>query len=123
MKIGSLYRFDLSVRTYTFRDKNENIQKYNMFYVIGRNKHEYTHHNGLLAKTPEVAARYFISALERLPRHIEETQKNKEKFETDIPVLQKILEGTWNNLPKLQKLKSELASLDRKIMTTLAEIN
>jgi predicted nucleic acid-binding Zn-ribbon protein len=70
-----------------------------------------------------VAARYFISALEHLSRHIEETQKRIDRMENDIPVLHKILEGTWNNATKLQNLKSELAALDRKIMTTLAEIN
>jgi len=122
MKIGTLYRFDLAVRTYTFRDKNEKTQKYNMFYVVGKNKQEYVHHNGLLAKTPEVAARYFISALENLPRHIEEAQRNIDNFENDIPVLLKILEGTWNNAPKLHHLKSELAALDRKIMATLSSI-
>jgi hypothetical protein len=122
MKIGSLYRFDLAVRTYTYRDKNEKVQKFNMFYVIGKNKHEYMHHSGLLAKTPETAARYFISALEHLPRHIEETQRNIDKLENDIPVLLKILEDAWNNAPKLQKLKSELAALDRKITTTLNQL-
>ncbi|MCL2142562.1 MAG: hypothetical protein FWH46_06825 [Methanimicrococcus sp.] len=122
MKIGTLFRFELEVRTYSFRDKNDNAQKYNMFYVIGNNKKEYIHHHGLLAKTPETAARYFISALEHLPRQIEETQKNIDKMENDIPILYKILESQWNNAPKLQKFKSELAALDRKIMTTLAEI-
>jgi len=119
MKIGTLFRFELAVRTYSFRDKNDNAQKYNMFYVIGNNKKEYIHHNGLLAKTPEIAALYFISALEHLPRLIEETQKNIEKMETDIPILYRILETQWNNAPKLQKLKSELAALDRKIMVSI----
>jgi hypothetical protein len=36
--------------------------------------------------------------------------------------MEKILENTWNNAQKLQKLKHELAALDRKIMATLTEI-
>jgi hypothetical protein len=118
LKIGSLYRFTLSVRT--FRDRND--KKYNLFYVIGNNEHRYMHNHGHIAKTPEIAARYFISALGHLPRKIEEVQKNIETMENDIPVLEKILENQWNNAPKLQKLKSELSALDRKIMTTLSSI-
>ena len=114
-KIGSLFRFDISVCTY--RDnKNE---KYNLFYVIGKNGYKYTHNSGYMASTPETAARFFLSALERIPNLIEKSKNYIEKMENDIPVLEKILETSWNNAPKLQKLKLELSALDRKIRAKL----
>jgi hypothetical protein len=119
VKIGKLYRFDIAVCTY----KDYQNEKYNLFYVIGKNGYLYSHNNGYLATSPESAARYFISAIDKIPHFIEHSEKSIKKMENDIPVLQKILENTWNNAPKLQKLKSDLAALDRKIMTTLAEVN
>jgi hypothetical protein len=118
MKIGKLFDFDLAVKTY----KDYDNKRYNMFFIIGRNGYMYTHNSGYLAETPEKASRYFISALERIPRFIENSKKDIEKMEQDIPILEKILENTWNNAPKLQKVKTELAALDRKIMATLSEI-
>jgi hypothetical protein len=115
VKIGKLYGFDLAVCTY----RGYREEKYSLFYVIGKNGRLYSHNNGYLASSPETAARYFISALERLPRLIENTASNIQRLKNDIPVLQKILENTWNHASKLQKLKSELAAIDRKIMKQL----
>jgi len=119
VKIGKLFRFDLAVRT--FNDHND--ERYNLFYIIGKNNHEYAHNHGYLAETPETAVRHFISALERLPRLIEQSENHIERMETDIPVLEKILKTTWNNSPKLQKLKADLDALDRKISVSLNQIN
>jgi len=113
--IGKLFRFDLVVRSY--HDMEE--KKHNRFYIVGANGYKYLHNHGHLAKTPEKAAYYFVYALEHLPRLIEYAKKQIELLETNIPVLEKILETTWNNAPKLQKIRNELAAIDRKIKNAL----
>lgn len=119
IKIGQLFKFDIAVQS-SYNMKNE---RYNSFFVIGGNNKLYTHYYGNLGETPETAARYFINALEHLPRLMEDTQKKIVSLENDIPVLQKILNDKWNNSVKLQKLKIELASLERKIKSSLQTIN
>jgi len=119
VKIGKLFRFDLAVCT----NKNYKDQKCNLFCVIGKNDYSYIHNHGYLAGTPEVAAHHFMSALERIPRQIEQAKADIQWMEQDIPVLQKILEDTWNNAPKLQKLKTELDAVERKIGMSLDLIN
>jgi hypothetical protein len=117
--IGKLFGFDLAVRSYRgYKD-----EKNNLFFVIGKNGSEYFHNSGILSDIPEKAARFFVSAFEQIPRLIESTKKDVKSLENDVPVLEKILENTWNNAPKLQKLKTELEVLDRKIGMTLDAIN
>ena len=118
-KIGALYRFDIAICT----RKDTKGNSYNAFYTIGKNLNLYSHNHGILASKPETAVNYFISALEHLPRLIEQTKNSIENREKDIPVLEKILENTWNNASKLQKLKTELDTLDRKISISLESIN
>jgi N12 class adenine-specific DNA methylase len=117
--IGQIFKFDIAVRS----GHNMKNEKENRFYVTGENDRLYFHHYGRIGETPETAARYFISALDHIPGLIDDAQKEIRKMENDIPVLQKILNGKWNNAGKLQKLKIELASLERKIKSSLQSIN
>ena len=97
--------------------------KDNRFYVIGQSGYRYCHNSGMLSGKPETVAYNFIRALEKLPRMMEEKQKEIEAMETDIPVLQRILEEKWDKMLKLQHLNMELDTLERKIKNTLAVIN
>jgi hypothetical protein len=80
VKIGTLFRFSLAVHTISGL-KNE---RRNLFYVIGANGYEYSHHAGHLAGTPETATRCFIAALERLPRLMEQSENMIYNFERKI---------------------------------------
>ena len=117
--IGLLHGFELAAATISRED--EMID--NRFYVIGKSGYRYCHNSGILSGKAETVAYSFIRALEKLPNMMAEKQKEIEAMETDVPVLQRILEEKWDKTLKLQHLNMELDTLERKIKTTLALIN
>ena len=73
-----------------------------------------------MAKDPETAAINFLKALEKLPGYIEQEQKKIVELKKDLPVLQEIVNGSWNKENRLSELKTELAAVERKIMLSIA---
>ena len=91
----------------------------NRFVIEGNYK--YTYNNGHLAMAdPVAAARNFLNALERIPSIIEQYKGKNEILEREIPQLQEIAGKVWKKEDELKQLKSELATLDRKIQLELA---
>ena len=50
---------------------------------------------------------------------IENHQVQNEKLRKDIPVLQEVVNGKWRKEDELNKLKTELSVLERKIKVSL----
>lgn len=63
----------------------------------------------------------FLNALEKLPAYIEQEQKKIAEIQKDVPVLQEVLNGTWSKESRLSELKTELASVERKIHLSMKE--
>ena len=66
------------------------------------------------------AAMNFLNALERIPQIVEQYKAKNETHETNLPVLQEVAGKTWRKEDELKGLKTELATLDRKIQLELA---
>ncbi len=79
----------------------------------------YTHNNGHLANDPQLACMNFLSALEKIPKVIENHEHELEKVKRDVETYKAIASGEWNKEGELRKLKSELSELDRKISLTI----
>lgn len=62
----------------------------------------------------------FVNALERLPEIIRQYEERTEKMRKDVPLLKAIIAKPWGKEDELKALKSELATLDRKITAELA---
>lgn len=118
-EIGSLYGFQLLVKTEVSEKEGVDI-RVNRFLIQGEGNIKYTYNNGIMAKDPETASINFLKALEKLPGYIEQEQKKIVELRKDLPVLQEIVNGTWNKESKLSELKTELAAVDRKIMLSIA---
>jgi selenophosphate synthase len=118
-EIGSLYGFQLLVKTEVSEKEGVDI-RVNRFLIQGEGNIKYTFNNGIMAKDPETATMNFLKALEKLPGYIEQEQKKINELQKDLPILQEIVNGTWNKENKLSELKTELASVDRKIMLSIA---
>ncbi|MDV3970128.1 DNA methylase [Elizabethkingia anophelis] len=120
-EIGSLYGFQLLVKTEaTQKDSSSLVEKHNRFFIQGEGNIKYTFNNGVMAKEPETASLNFLRALEKLPTYIKKEQEHMAEFQKDIPILQEVVNGTWIKEKRLNELKTELASIDRKIQLSLA---
>lgn len=122
-KIGELYGFQLLVKSELsakdgsiFSDDNY-ID--NRFFVQGQSGIKYTYNNGRIARDPKLASMNFLNALHKIPELIENHQVQNEKLKKDIPVLQEVVNGKWRKEDGLNKLKTELSVLERKIKVSL----
>ncbi|MDR3338991.1 MAG: N-6 DNA methylase, partial [Candidatus Symbiothrix sp.] len=120
-KIGTLYGFNLSVKTEDSK-KEGLFMKENKFYIEGEGSVKYTYNNGHIANDPKLAVSYFLHALEKIPSLIEKYQADTEKISKDIPVLREVANTAWRKEDELKDLKTELAALDRKIQLSLKPI-
>ena len=120
-KIGTLYGFDLLVKTETSRKDGFDFIE-NRFFARGEGNILYNFNYGKLASDPKTATLTFLHALETMPGLMEKYQKDTERISKDIPVLQEVIGTTWKKEDRLQQLKSDLAALDRKILLSLKPI-
>nr|WP_198999695.1 N-6 DNA methylase [Flavobacterium sp. ASV13] len=117
-EIGSLYGFSLLVKTEVSEKEGVDI-RVNRFLVQGEGNIKYTYNNGIIAKDEKLAAMNFLNALEKLPVYIEQEQKKITEIQKDLPVLQDVVGGTWTKESRLNELKTELASVERKIQLSI----
>lgn len=118
MKIGSLLDFSILVKTDTM---DNGKYKYNRFYIEGACK--YTYNNGNLAHDPLLAAANFIKALDKIPSLIPKYQSEISQLEKDTAVMQEMVDTPWKKTAELNRLRTELAALERKIQDALKEID
>ena len=117
-RIGEVYGFPISIISErVVSDGVEKVQ--NRFVVEGNYKYKYN--NGQLAMADTHAAcMNFVNALEKIPGIIAQYEERTAKLKVDVPILEGIMAKTWGKEDELKQLKSELASLDRKIAAELA---
>ena len=111
-KIGSLLGFDIKVNT-EINEKNS----FHKFYI--ESQYVYTHNNGHLASTPQLALGSFIKALDVIPRILKKTEDEKEKLLKDLNTMQIEIKRSWGKDEQLKELKNTLSELERKIQYTL----
>lgn len=117
-EIGTLYGFTLLVKTEISEKEGVDI-RINRFLVQGEGNIKYTYNNGIIASDAKLASTNFLNALEKLPGYIEQEQKKITELKKDLPILQEIVKGTWTKESRLSELKTELASIDRKIQLSI----
>ncbi len=122
-KIGELYGFRLLVKSeLSAKDGSifsEDNYIDNRFFVQGQSGIKYTYNNGRIARDPKLASMNFLNALHKIPELIENHQVQNEKLKKDIPVLQEVVGGKWRKEDELNKIKTELSVLERKIKVSL----
>lgn len=119
--IGKLYGFDLLVKTEaSMKDGFDFVE--NRFFVRGEGNILHNFNGGRLAKDSKTAAVMFLRTFETIPPLLEKYQKDTERISKDIPILQDVVKETWKKEDQLKQLKSDLATLDRKIQLSLKPI-
>ena len=117
-RVGEVYGFPISIISeHTLIDGREGVQ--NRFVVEGNYKYKFN--NGFIAMSDTHAAcMNFVNALEKIPGIISQYEERTAKLKADVPILEGIMAKTWGKEDELKQLKSELATLDRKIAAELA---
>ena len=117
-EIGAIYGFPIKIVSETSFESGLPFVD-NRFVVEGHYKYQYN--NGHLAKSdPIAAANNFVNALQKIQGYIEQYDSRCRTLEKEIPQLQEIASKVWKREDELKDLKTELASLDRKIQLELA---
>lgn len=120
-KIGSLYGFDLLVKSETTnKDGFDLIQ--NRFFIRGEGQILYNYNYGCLAADPKTASLNFLNALDSMPKLLEKYQADSDKRMQDVPVLRQVVESIWPKENDLKDLRTELTALERKIELSLKPI-
>ncbi len=116
-RVGEVYGFPISIISeHTLIDGREGVQ--NRFVVEGSYKYKYN--NGFIAMSDTHAAcMNLVNALEKIPGIVEQYEERTAKLKADVPTLEGIVAKQWGKEEELKQLKSELASLDRKITAEL----
>lgn len=120
-KIGSLYGFDLLVKSETTNKDGYDLVQ-NRFFVRGEGQILYNYNYGSLAADPKTASLNFLNALDSMPKLLEKYQQDTDKRMQDVPVLRQVVEGVWSKENDLKDLKTELTALERKIELSLKPI-
>jgi hypothetical protein len=125
-KIGNLYGFDLYVRQHTEffeMDRQWSERKFNTFYAErAETGIKYTYNQGHPnVDNTKLAARHFISAINRVT-DLAENEKNKlAELEKEIPMVELIMEKPFEKEAELAKMKTELATIEREIALNIQE--
>jgi N12 class adenine-specific DNA methylase len=125
-KIGTLYGFDCFIRQQqeSYEDKGMFAYRYhNAFYVQHKDGGiKYTYNQGQPSvDNPKLAARHFLSALDRVGRIKEQYEKELQDLDKNMPVLQKLVEKPFEKEEELKSLKQDLSRLEREISIKIQE--
>ncbi len=117
-RIGEVYGFPISIISErVLADGKETVQ--NRFVVEGNYKYKFN--NGFIAMSDTHAAcMNFVNALEKIPGIVAQYEERTAKMKADVPILEGIIAKVWGKESELKQLKSDLATLDRKITAQLA---
>ncbi|MEO7982564.1 MAG: helicase-related protein [Bacteroidota bacterium] len=125
-KLGEVYGFNCYIRQQqeSFEEKGLFAYRFhNGFYV----QHidggiKYTYNQGHpTVDNPKLAARHFLNALDRVVKIKEQYQKELQELNTNMPVLQKLIEKPFEKEETLRAMKQDLSKLEREITLKIQE--
>jgi len=125
-QIGELYGFKLIIRHHIdeWIDQGKKYeQRSNFLYAESpQTGIKYNYNDGAPnIENPKLAARYFLSAIDRVVNLRDQQEKRQQEMEGNIAMLTQLIEKPFGKERELQDLKSELAKLEREIAIKIQE--
>jgi N12 class adenine-specific DNA methylase len=125
-QVGSLYGFDLYIRQQREGYETNGLMEYkysNSLYAESpQSGIKYLYNGGLPnVDNPKLAARYYISAIDRVVPLMEKYEKEVATLEKEVPVLKGIMAREFEKEQELADLKAEAARLQEKIAGTIRD--
>ncbi|MGN6802441.1 MAG: Eco57I restriction-modification methylase domain-containing protein [Ginsengibacter sp.] len=126
LKIGSLYGFDLYIRSQENFYEENGLFKHNLrnrFYAESKSTGiKYSWNQGEInIDNPKIAARHFLNAIDKTTSLREKYEKNYRQIESNIPILQKLAGKPFEREEDLSSLKKEASRLEQKISSQIQE--
>ncbi|MEO6328741.1 MAG: helicase-related protein [Ginsengibacter sp.] len=120
MKIGTLYGFDLYIRSQKEAYEDKGMFEYhyqNIYYAKSKETDiKYSWNQGHInIDNPKIAARYFLNAIDRVEALKEKYQKNLNDLDQNIPMLQQLISKPFEKDEELARLKKNIAKLEGEI--------
>jgi N12 class adenine-specific DNA methylase len=125
-QIGTLYDFRLYIRREREAFEKDGLFQYrysNSFYAQRENEGiKYTYNGGIPnTDNPKLAARHFLSAIDRVEHLKEKYQKSLGDIQTQLPKLQQLTSRPFAKENDLQVMKAELSKLEKEITQRIQE--
>lgn len=125
-QIGKLYDFGLYVKKEREAFQKDGMYQYrysNSFYAQrGQDGIKYSYNGGTPnVDNPKLAARYFLSAIDRVEHLKEKYQKSLKEVEGQLPKLQQLILKPFGKENELQQMKSKLSGIEREITLKIQE--
>jgi hypothetical protein len=123
-KIGSLYGFDLYVRSLKRASSSDTLFSFqnDLYAQNSQTGIKYLYNSGAPnVDNPKLAARYFLNAIDRVDHLIEHHYSEVLNAEKQIPELKKLVEVPFEKENELQQMRLELSGLERKIALNIQE--
>jgi N12 class adenine-specific DNA methylase len=125
-KIGKLYGYDLYVNRQIGWIDTDQGSKYDfettMYAQSPQTGIKYMQNNGTLnIDNPKIAARYFLSAIDRVSHLVEKYRKQANELSEEIPVVRGLTERVFDKETELAAMKVKLAELGAAIEKNIRE--
>lgn len=125
-QIGKLYDFGLYVKREREAFQKDGMYQYhysNSFYAQrGEDGIKYSYNGGTPnVDNPKLAARHFLSAMDRVEHLKEKYQKSLKEVEDQLPKLQQLILKPFVKENELQQMKSKLSGIEREITLKIQE--
>lgn len=125
-KLGTLYGFNLFIERVHTEDSMgsfgrtvlfEQLNKDNRLYVQHPNSPiRYLYAHGVPNRdNPKIAARHFLNSIDRVTNTLEQYNKLVNELETDIPVLEDLIQRPFTKDSEIKELHAEHKRLEREI--------
>lgn len=126
-KIGTLYGFDLFIEQgkSMYNDEGRLAYRYDnkLFAQHGEDGVKFTFNNGQPnIESPALAARYFINAIDRVSKLLEQYAKQLDDVSKDVLVLAGLQEQPFEREDELKQLKADLSVLEMEIAAKIKPI-
>ncbi|MBN8836139.1 MAG: DNA methylase [Sphingobacteriia bacterium] len=119
-KIGSLYGFDCMIRRQKETYENKSLFEYryqNILFAESKTTGiKYTWNQGHInIDNPKLAARHFLNCIDRVSAIKEKYESNLKELNSNIPMLEQIVNKPFEKENELAQLKKDVACLEREI--------
>ncbi|MDT3402316.1 helicase-related protein [Mucilaginibacter terrae] len=122
-KLGTLYGFDLMIeRNAGSFELDKPASHYNVLYAIRPETGiRYLYHSGAPnTDNPKLAARYYLSALDKAEGRPAKLQDKLNELDKQIPQLEALISKKFERDGELMQMKSDLTRLEREIAANIA---
>lgn len=115
LKVGEFYGFDINIRAQSSTNMNTEIFENKFFISSPGSNITYTHNNGAMPRTPELAGEYLIKALDKIDPLLKKHQSVSQELKDELTGISAVTDNVFPKKETIAALENRLKGLIRKI--------